>query len=391
MYRIDFYVSLPQNSVAMQKTPEQWLEETAPSKKSGVFKLFLGYAPGVGKTYAMLSEAIRRQSRGEDVVIGVVETHGRKATQEIASRLETVPRKKIDYKGTLFEEMDVDAILARKPQVVLVDELAHTNIEGSKHHKRYEDVFELLDNKVDVVSTMNVQHLESVTPMVHKITGVLVRETVPDWVLKRVDEIVMSDVTPEALQTRMRRGDIYPMERVDRALGNFFRSSNLIALREVALRHVAQVVDRSLEPYLETESAPGRDLNVAERIGVGVSSNPAAQYLVARASRMAQAINGELFVVYIDTGVDADDPERQRSLQANLHFAENLGAKIVRLKGKDVAKAMAEFVREKHITQMIFGHSATSGWRKYLFMSAVHRFLRDAPAVDVHIVKQGPN
>jgi two-component system sensor histidine kinase KdpD len=206
-------------------------------------------------------------------------------------------------------------------------------------------------------------------------------------VLKRVDEIVMSDVTPEALQTRMRRGDIYPMERVDRALGNFFRSSNLIALREVALRHLAQVVDRSLERYLDTES-PGRDLNVAERIAVGVSSNPAAQYLVARASRMAQAINGELFVLYVDTGVDADDPERQRALQANLHFAENLGAKIVRLKGKDVAQAMAEFVREKHITQMIFGHSATSGWRKYLFMSAVHRFLRDAPAVDVHIVKQ---
>ena len=375
----------------MPKTPEQWLEETTPVKKSGVFKLFLGYAPGVGKTYSMLSEAIRRQSRGEDVVIGVVETHGRRATQELVSRLESVPRKKIDYKGTLFEEMDVDAILARHPQVALVDELAHTNIDGSKHHKRYEDVFVLLDSKIDVVSTMNVQHLESVTPMVHKITGVLVRETVPDWVLKRVDEIVMSDVTPEALQTRMRRGDIYPMERVDNALGNFFRPSNLIALREIALRHVAQVVDRSLEPYLETEVTSGRDLNVAERIAVGVSSNPAAQYLVARASRMAQAINGELFVLYVDTGADDGDPERQRSLGANLHFAENLGAHIVKLKGKDVAEAMAEFVREKHITQMIFGHSATSGWRKYLFMSAVHRFLRDAPAVDVHIVKQQPN
>ncbi len=375
----------------MQKTPEQWLEETAPEAKRGVFKLFLGYAPGVGKTYAMLSEAIRRKSRGEDVVIGVIETHGRKATQEIASRLETVPRKKIDYKGTLFEEMDVDAILARRPQVALVDELAHTNIEGSKHHKRYEDVFELLDNKIDVVSTMNVQHLESVTPMVHKITGVLVRETVPDWVLKRVDEIVMSDVTPEALQTRMRRGDIYPMERVDRALGNFFRPSNLIALREIALRHVAQVVDRSLEPYIETEGDPTRDLHVGERIAVGISSNPAAQYLVARAARMAQAINGEIFVVYVDTGLDDDDPERQRSLQANFRFAENLGAQVVRLKGKAVAEAMAEFVREKHITQVIFGHSATSGWRRYLFLSAVHRFLRDAPAVDVHIVKQQPN
>lgn len=371
----------------MQKTPEQWLEVTAPEKKRAVFKLFLGYAPGVGKTYAMLSEAIRRQSRGEDVVIGVVETHGRQATGEIASRLEKVPRKGIDYKGTLFEEMDVDAILARRPQVVLVDELAHTNIEGSKHYKRYEDVFELLQNGIDVLSTMNVQHLESVTPMVHKITGIVVRETVPDWVLDRVDEIVMSDVTPEALQTRMRRGDIYPMERVDRALGNFFRPSNLIALREIALRHVAQVVDRSLEPYIQTEMNPSRELQVRERIAVGISSNPAAQHLIARGSRMAQAVNGELYVVYVDIGVD-NDPDRQRSLQANLRFAENLGAHVVRLKAKRVAEAMAELVREKHITQVIFGHSAPGGWRRYLFLSAVHRFLRDAPAVDVHIVKQ---
>jgi len=372
----------------MQKTPEQWLEEATPPKKGGVFKLFLGYAPGVGKTYAMLSEAIRRQSRGEDVVIGVVETHGRAATKELAGRLETVPRRKLDYKGTLFEEMDVDAILARRPQVVLIDELAHTNIDGSKHRKRYEDVFELLDNHIDVLSTMNVQHLESVTPLVHKITGIVVRETVPDWVLKRVDEIVLSDVTPEALQTRMRRGDIYPMERVDRALGNFFRPSNLIALREIALRHVAQVVDRSLEPYIQSELDPNRELQVRERIAVGVSSNPAAQYLVARAARMAQAANGDLFVVYVDIGADDDDPERKRSLQANFQFAENLGATVVKLKGKLVASAMAQFVREKHITQVIFGHSATSGWRRYLFLSAVHRFLRDAPAVDVHIVKQ---
>jgi two-component system, OmpR family, sensor histidine kinase KdpD len=371
----------------MQKTPDQWLEVTDPAKKSGVFKLFLGYAPGVGKTYSMLSEAIRRQSRGEDVVIGVVESHGRKPTKELTSRLETVPRKLLNYKGTVFEEMDVDAILARKPQVALVDELAHTNIDGSKHHKRYEDVFELLDNKIDVLSTMNVQHLESVTPMVHKITGIVVRETVPDWVLKRVDEIVLADVTPEALQKRMRRGDVYPMERVDRALGSFFRPSNLIALREIALRHVAQVVDRSLEPYVQTEVDPGRELQVGERIAVGISSNPAAQYLVARASRMAQAVNGELFVVYVDIGADGD-PERQRTLEANFRFAENLGATVIRLKGKQVASAMAEFVREKHITQVIFGHSATGGWRRYLFLSAVHRFLRDAPAVDVHIVKQ---
>ncbi|HZP25167.1 MAG TPA: universal stress protein [Terriglobales bacterium] len=371
----------------MQKTPEQWLEQAAPPKKDGVFKLFLGYAPGVGKTYSMLSEAIRRQSRGEDVVVGVIETHGRAATRELAGRLEAVPRKKLDYKGTIFEEMDVDAILARRPQVVLVDELAHTNIDGSKHHKRYEDVFDLLDSHIDVVSTMNVQHLESVTPMVHKITGLVVRETVPDYVLKRVDEIVLADVTPEALQTRMRRGDIYPQERVDRALGNFFRPSNLIALREIALRHVAQVVDRSLEPYIQSEMDPARELRVRERIAVGISSNPAAQYLVARAARMAQAANADLFVVYVDIGAD-DDPERKRSLLSNFQFSENLGAQVVKLNGKEVASAMAEFVREKHITQVIFGHSATSGWRRYLFLSAVHRFLRDAPAVDVHIVKQ---
>jgi two-component system sensor histidine kinase KdpD len=371
----------------MQKTPDQWLEETDPENSRGVFKLFLGYAPGVGKTYSMLSEAIRRKSRGEDVVIGVIETHGRAATRDLAGRLETVPRRKIDYKGTPFEEMDVDAILARRPQVALIDELAHTNIDGSKHHKRYEDVFELLENNIDVLSTMNVQHLESVTPMVHKITGIVVRETVPDWVLKRVDEIVLSDVTPEALLKRMRRGDIYSQERVDRALGNFFRPSNLIALREIALRHVATVVDRSLEPYIQSEMDPSRELQVGERIAVGVSSNPAAQYLVARASRMAQAVNGELYVVYVNIGGD-DDPERRRSLQANFRFAENLGAQVVRLKAKDVAAGMAEFVREKHITQVIFGHSATSGWRRYLFLSAVHRFLRDAPAVDVHIVKQ---
>jgi len=371
----------------MQKTPDQWLEETDPEKTRGVFKLFLGYAPGVGKTYSMLSEAIRRKSRGEDVVIGVIETHGRVATRDLAGRLEAVPRKKIDYKGTPFQEMDVDAIIARRPQVALIDELAHTNIDGSKHHKRYEDVFELLDNNIDVLSTMNVQHLESVTPMVQKITGIVVRETVPDWVLKRVDEIVLADVTPEALLKRMRRGDIYSMERVDRALGNFFRPSNLIALREIALRHVATVVDRSLEPYIQSEMDPSRELQVGERIAVGVSSNPAAQYLVARASRMAQAVNGELYVVYVDIGGD-DDPDRQRSLQANFRFAENLGARVVRLKAKDVAAGMAEFVREKHITQVIFGHSATSGWRRYLFLSAVHRFLRDAPAVDVHIVTQ---
>src|SRR5215467_797082 len=237
----------------MTKTPEQWLQETVPEKKGSIFKLFLGYAPGVGKTFSMLSEALRRHARGEEVVIGVVETHGRKGTAELAAELEAVPRKKLEYKGATFEEMDVDAILARKPHIVLVDELAHTNIEGSRHRKRYEDVFELLDAGIDVLSTMNIQHVESITPTVQGVTGIQVRETVPDWVLQRVNEVVMTDLTPEALQNRMRRGDIYPQERVGRALGNFFRETNLIVLRELALRQVAHAVDRSLEQHREKQ------------------------------------------------------------------------------------------------------------------------------------------
>src|ERR1700687_737356 len=188
----------------MTKTPEQWLEECSPQARTkGILKLFLGYAPGVGKTYSMLSEAIRRKSRGEDLAIGVVETHGRKGIAELVPQLETIPRRKMDYKGTLFEEMDTDAIIARNPKVVLVDELAHTNIPGSKHRKRYEDVLEIIEAKIDVLSTVNIQHIESVAPTVHAFTGVVVRETVPDWVLQLADEIVMVDLTPEALQNRM--------------------------------------------------------------------------------------------------------------------------------------------------------------------------------------------
>lgn len=370
----------------MQKTPEQWLEEAAPAKKQAIFKLFFGYAPGVGKTFNMLSEGIRRHSRGEDVVIGIVETHGRTGIADLAGRLETVPRRQIEYKGASFDEMDIDAILARKPQVVLVDELAHTNIEGSKHGKRYEDVMELLDAQIDVLSTMNVQHLESVVPTVLNITGVQVRETVPDWVMQRVNEIVLADLTPEALQTRMRRGDIYPVDRAEKALGHFFRPGNLIALRELALQQVTTAVDRSLESYLEKEGL-GKNLALRERIAVCVSSSPAAQYLIARAARMAQRIDAELFVIYIDIGTD-EQPEDQRSLAQNLRFAENLGAKVVKTKGKNVAEEVAKVVRDKHITQVVFGRSAQQGWRKYFYLSAIHKFLRDAPPVDVHIVTQ---
>ncbi|HZU22152.1 MAG TPA: histidine kinase [Terriglobales bacterium] len=334
----------------------------------------------------MLSEGIRRKSRGEDVVIGLVESHGRKGVSELAAKLETVPRRQMEYKGALFEEMDVDAVARRKPQVVLIDELAHTNIEGSKHRKRYDDVLELLDANIDVLSTVNVQHIESLTPLIQGITGVVVRETVPDWVMQRVDEIVLTDLTPEALQTRMRRGDVYPTERAERALGHFFKPQNLIALRELALQQMTRAVDRSLESYLEKEGA-GLTVSLRERMAVCISSNPAAQYLIARTARMAQRMDAEFCVIYVDIGADGK-PENQRTLAQNIRFAENLGATVLRLKGKNVAEAVARVVREKHITQVVFGRSAQSGWRKWLYLSAVHSFLRDAPPVDVHIVTQ---
>ncbi len=372
----------------MPKTPEQWLEETEPTRSGGRLKLFLGYAPGVGKTFGMLSEAIRRYARGQDVVVGVVETHGRPDTKELADQLPVVPRRQLDYKGTTFAEMDVDAILARKPSVVLVDEMAHTNIEGSTHRKRYEDVFELLEAGIDVLSTMNIQHLESATPTVQQLTGIQVRETVPDWVLQRVDEVVMMDLTPDALRNRMKRGAIYPADRIERALSNFFREGNLIALRELALRQVAREVDKNLETFRDKQSEV-RSVAVHERIAVCISSNPATQYLIARAARMAHILDAQMYVVYVQAKRDETDAN-QKSLEANLRFAQNVGAQVVRLEGTSVAKAVAEFVREKRITEVVFGRSATHGWRRFLYTSAVHQFLRDAPPVDVHIVTQEP-
>jgi len=334
----------------------------------------------------MLSEALRRKSRGEDIVIGIVETHGRKGVQELANQLETVKRKELDYKGTLFEEMDVDAILERRPEVVLVDELAHTNIPGSKHRKRYEDVQELLAAKIDVISTLNIQHIESLAPTVRAITGVTVRETVPDWVPLSASETLMIDLTPEALHNRMKRGDVYSQEKVEQSLKNFFRRGNLIALRELALRQVAEQVDRSLESYMDAKDIR-QNWGVRERIAVCVSGSPAGQYLIARAARMARRMDAELFVLHVQREL-VPRPENPRILEANLRFAENLGAQVVKLKGQSVADTIAEFVRSKHVTQVIFGRAPIRDWRKYLYLSVVHRFLRESPPVDVHIVTQ---
>ena len=368
------------------KTPEDWLEQAAEEKTAGIFKVFLGYAPGVGKTYNMLSEALRRASRGEDVVAGVIETHGRKGTAELAEQIGFVPLRPLEYKGTVFHEMDVDAILRRKPAVVLEDELAHTNVAGSKHRKRYEDVLEILAAKIDVLTTVNIQHIESLGPTVQSITGIAIRETVPDWVMERADQVVMADLTPEALQTRMRRGDIYPQERVERALTNFFRRGNLMALRELALRQVTRAVDRSLDSYLRRKRF-GDHWQVQERIAVCISASPAAQQLIARGARIAEGIDAELFVVHVGSEAELE-PEERRSLQANIRFAENLSAQVIFLKGKTVANALAAFAQEKRITQILLGRKSVHGFKKYLYYSAIQRLLKGAPQVDVHIITQ---
>jgi len=372
--------------VETKKSPEDWLQSSDTEKKTGRFKVFLGYAPGVGKTFSMLSEGIRRRSRGEDVIIGIVETHGRSGTSELAAKLEQVPRREINYKGTLFTEMDVDAILARMPQVVLIDELAHTNIEGSRFQKRYEDVLYLLEHKIDVLSTINIQHVESLAPRVQALTGIAVRELLPDWVLDRADEIVISDLTPEALVTRMRRGDIYPMERVERSLSNFFRLGNLIALREMALQRVTRAVDRNLDDYVRRKKL-GAHWTVAEKVAVCISASPQARDLIARGARLAEALGGELYVLHVLSRRD-ELPDRKRTLESSLQFARNLGAHVVPLTGGDTAHATATFIRENRITQAIVGRSAVHGLRSYLYYLAIQKFMSEAPHVDLHIVTQ---
>ncbi len=372
--------------VISNKTPEDWLHSADLEKQRGRFKVFLGYAPGVGKTFGMLSEGIRRRSRGEDVVIGVVETHGRAGTAELAGKLEHVSRREINYKGTVFEETDVDAILARMPQVVLVDELAHTNIEGSRFAKRYDDVLLLLDSNIDVLSTLNIQHVESLSSRVQALTGISVREQVPDWVLDRADEIVISDLTPEALVTRMRRGDIYPVERVERSLSNFFRRGNLIALREMALQRVTRAVDRNLDDYVKRKNL-GAHWTVAEKIAVCISSNSQAHDLIARGARLSQALSAELYILHVASDRDLE-PDRKRRLEASLQFARNVGASVVDLNGPDIARATATFIRENRITQAIVGRSATHGLKSYFYYLAIQKLMSEAPHIDLHIVTQ---
>ncbi len=273
----------------------------------GNLRVYLGAAPGVGKTFAMLNEACRRHARGVDVVVGFVETHGRARTAEQIRELEVVPRKIVEYRGTRLEEMDVDAILRRKPKQVLVDELAHTNVPGSKNEKRWQDVEELLDAGIDVISTLNIQHLESVNDVVERITGVQQRETLPDDVVRRADQVELVDMTPEALRRRMAHGNIYKPERVDAALANYFRPGNLAALRELALLWVADKVDESLHQYMEDHGITAA-WETRERIVVALTGAPGGEHLVRRASRMASRTKAELLGVHAPRARDWPGP-----------------------------------------------------------------------------------
>lgn len=352
----------------------------------GILKLFLGYAPGVGKTYSMLSEAIRRKNRGEDVVIGVIEAHDRPAVAVLAAQIEAIPFRAHDYYGTEFREMDVDAILQRRPQVVLVDELAHTNVEGSRFRKRYEDVLALLASGIHVLSTMNIQHVESLRASVQNLTGIEVTEVVPDWVVRRANEIVLADLTPEALQTRIRRGDVFPNERAELALNNFFRRGNLIALRELALKQVTHAVDRTLNEYVRRKHL-GAQWSLQEKIAVCIGHHPASQELIARGAKMAETLQCKFYVIHVALARE-ETTESVRSLQSNLRFAERLGADIRQLNGKSIPATLSDFVQKERITHVIFGRTKVRGLSQLLYLWALRRFLNSTPHVDVHIITQ---
>lgn len=369
--------------------------------KQGRLKVYLGMAAGVGKTVAMLREARRLRVEGVDVVCGLVETHGRRETAAELAELEIVPRKTIVYRQVPLEEMDLDAILARRPDLVVVDELAHTNVPGVRHEKRYQDVDALLDAGISVVGSLNVQHLESLHDLVLRETDVDVRERVPDRFLHRAAEIVVVDLAPEDLQERLREGKVYPPRKVEQALSGFFRLDNLTALRQLALREVANAVELRARARVEAARGPGtleeappspepNGVADAERVMVCMASQPSATpRLLRRGARLAGGLNSHWFVVYVRTAGEA--PERittpaLRSLSDNITLARELGAEVVRLEGDDVAATLARFARARNITHAVFGRTRLPVWRERLRGSVLDRFMRLAPEVDVLVV-----
>jgi two-component system sensor histidine kinase KdpD len=359
--------------------------------KRGALRIYLGAAPGVGKTFAMLNEGRRRRERGADVVIGLVETHGRQRTAEQIGDMEVVPRKTVEHRGSALTEMDVDAVVRRHPDLVLVDELAHTNVPGSRNEKRWEDVEEILDAGIDVVSTVNIQHLESLNDVVERITGIKQRETIPDFAVRRADQIELVDMAPEALRRRLAHGNVYGPEKVDAALANYFRPGNLSALRELALLWVADRVDDSLLDYRERHGIT-RPWETRERVVVALAGAPDTDHLIRRAARIAQRARGELIGVHVvsDTGLTSGrDEEAAATVMAEQrHLLEELGGEYRKVTSNDVAAALVELARSENATQIVLGASNRSRWQEVFGGSVINRVVRLSGPIDVHVISR---
>jgi two-component system sensor histidine kinase KdpD len=355
---------------------------------AGHFRIYLGAAAGVGKTYAMLNEGRRRHDRGADVVVGFVESHGRPLTEEQLDGLEVVPRKVIEYRGTRFEEMDLDAVIRRRPKVALVDELAHTNVPGSgRHEKRWEDVLELLAERIDVITTVNIQHLESIADAVEQMTKTKVRERVPDWVVRRANQIELVDSSPEQLRRRMLHGNIYPQSKVPQALTNFFRTDNLIALRELALRFLADETEEDLIAHLQRHQTE-TIWETGERVLVGVTDAPGTDGILRRAARMSARLKADLHVVHITSSEGTSRSQAER-MAAVRKLAGDVGAQWHEVQGDDPGKTLMDFAKTHQITQIVLGSSQRSRFQELLGGgSTVRRVQRLAGAagIDVHII-----
>jgi len=363
---------------------------SAETRARGRLKVFLGYAAGVGKTYQMLVEAQELKRRGVDVVIGYFEPHGRQETIALSENLETVPRKVLDYRGARFEEMDTDAVLDRHPQVAVVDEFPHTNVPGSERLKRWEDVHALLDAGIDVLTTMNVQHLESLNDQIWQSTGVRVRETIPDWVLKQADEVVMVDLTPQALLNRLARGVIYGPERASAALQNFFKESTLVALRELAMRQAAYAVESRLpnEEPLGSTSATVPEPEVRERLLLVINPDPSSAALIRRGRRVADYLRAECLAVYVSNSSDfreLSEAERE-SLERHLNFARGLQIETRILQGSDVAETIVNFARLHGVTQIFIAREKPTALRSWFAAAFAQRLVNLARDMQVTVV-----
>ena len=353
-------------------------------------RVYIGAAAGVGKSYQMLEDAHELKRQGIDVVVGFVEAHGRADTLAQIRDLEQVPLRRIEYRGVTLREMDLDAIVERRPQIAVVDELAHSNAPGSTHQKRYEDVLALLDAGINVITAVNIQHLESLNDVVASTTGVRVRETVPDWVLKRADEVVNVDVSVETLRARLRQGKIYDPAKIEQALTNFFRKGNLTALRELALRQLAADQAGKAQVYRQREGLE-RPV-IPERVMVAMASRGSARTLLRVGSRAAGRLATDWFAVYVETPKEEPGrikPEDHVALGDNIRFAQQLGATVVKLKGSRVADLLVDFAKREGITHVVFGQSARSRWDLLVHGSIVDRFLRDVRSATVQIVPVG--